>query len=382
MLKKISLIVLIFTVLSMASYSAPLFPDVPADQWARDAVAQLAAKGLIEGYPDGTFKGDRYSTRWEVAMVLARLLAKTEQVESAFASKDDAETLKKLLVEYKEELEAFGVRVDALEKGYAVLDKRVDDLEKIKFYGNLDMLYLGQQVGGQLATAGQLNAFSVNDWTNGRPISNGRAVSAKSILGLVTNFDGIKSGAEFAGYYGYGDPAVDNYWGVTPQYFSNPFTAASGGGGVVSMNNPFSKLSFDNFWFKHEKSKIRAIAGTYNPELMNKHVLLGEPNPNINAPFILPFYGANVSGNFTWVLKNPVYYEIMYSRMPSASNAANPNLNYYQTPLISAAMGYDFKCGKTDGKLSFTVVNVNNDRITNGTVQAVGLINIDRKSVV
>ena len=61
------------------AFAAPLFPDVPENHWARDAVATLAAKGIVEGYPDGTFKGDRAATRWEVAMVVARLLAKMEQ---------------------------------------------------------------------------------------------------------------------------------------------------------------------------------------------------------------------------------------------------------------------------------------------------------------
>ncbi|CAN0474385.1 unnamed protein product, partial [Phaeothamnion confervicola] len=59
---------------AMPAFAAPLFPDVKDDHWAKDAVAALAAKGLLEGYPDGTFKGDRAATRWEVAMIVARLL--------------------------------------------------------------------------------------------------------------------------------------------------------------------------------------------------------------------------------------------------------------------------------------------------------------------
>ncbi|MFX8106576.1 S-layer homology domain-containing protein, partial [Acinetobacter baumannii] len=68
--------------------SAPMFPDVP-DMWAKDAVAALAAKGILEGYPDGTFKGDRAATRYEVAMIVARLLAKMEQEHATFATKAD-----------------------------------------------------------------------------------------------------------------------------------------------------------------------------------------------------------------------------------------------------------------------------------------------------
>ena len=65
------LVAALFFVLVAPAFSAPLFGDVPDEHWARDAVANLAAKGLVEGYPDGTFKGDRAATRYEMAMVIA-----------------------------------------------------------------------------------------------------------------------------------------------------------------------------------------------------------------------------------------------------------------------------------------------------------------------
>lgn len=60
--------------------AAPLFPDLPEEHWARDTVASLAARGLVEGYPDGTFKGDRAASRWELALVVARLLSDAEMI--------------------------------------------------------------------------------------------------------------------------------------------------------------------------------------------------------------------------------------------------------------------------------------------------------------
>src|ERR1700722_3888908 len=75
----------VLTMMIAPAASAPMFPDLPQEHWAKDAVAALAAKGLVEGYPDGTFKGDRAATRYEVAMVVARLLAKIEQEEATFA---------------------------------------------------------------------------------------------------------------------------------------------------------------------------------------------------------------------------------------------------------------------------------------------------------
>ena len=48
------------------------FSDLKSDHWAYDAIITLASFGLVEGYPDGTFGGDRTLTRYEMAMVFAR----------------------------------------------------------------------------------------------------------------------------------------------------------------------------------------------------------------------------------------------------------------------------------------------------------------------
>ena len=52
------------------------FSDVPAGHWAYDAVTQLAADGVIEGYGDGTFLGNRNITRYEMAQMVAKALAR------------------------------------------------------------------------------------------------------------------------------------------------------------------------------------------------------------------------------------------------------------------------------------------------------------------
>jgi len=60
--------------LTTSRVSGPVPADVPWDHWAYDAIGELYDAGLIEGYPDGTFKGSRNLTRYEFAMALARLL--------------------------------------------------------------------------------------------------------------------------------------------------------------------------------------------------------------------------------------------------------------------------------------------------------------------
>lgn len=117
----------VFAVIALVAFAAPAFAanpfmDVPAGHWAYDAVAQLAARGVVSGYPDGAFKGAQPATRYEVASVVARALAK---IDAEKASKQDLEMLKKLVMEFKDELDALGVKVDKLDKRVAVLEDRL-----------------------------------------------------------------------------------------------------------------------------------------------------------------------------------------------------------------------------------------------------------------
>ncbi|MHB2020490.1 MAG: S-layer homology domain-containing protein [Candidatus Xenobia bacterium] len=148
---------------SMPATSAPMFPDVPQEHWAKDAVAALAAKGLVEGYPDGTFKGDRAATRYEVAMIVARLLAKIEQEHATFATKADLEALRRLVNQLKDELDALGVRVQNLENNVGRLDKRVTELERIRFYGWNDSRFVSQGFLNNGLTVGSGGAVVTNN---------------------------------------------------------------------------------------------------------------------------------------------------------------------------------------------------------------------------
>jgi hypothetical protein len=96
--------------------------DVPLNHWAYDAIGQLAAQGILSGYPDGTYKGKQPTTRYEMASALARALA---VVDLTKASKADVEMLKRLVIEFKDELDALGVKVDELDKRVAVIESRL-----------------------------------------------------------------------------------------------------------------------------------------------------------------------------------------------------------------------------------------------------------------
>lgn len=102
------------------------FSDVPADHWAYDAVAQLADDGVIEGYGDGTYRGQNEITRYEMAQMVAKAMAKEDQVNAQQKAMID-----RLAAEFSEELNNLGVRVSNLES-------RIDN---VKWEGELRYTY-------------------------------------------------------------------------------------------------------------------------------------------------------------------------------------------------------------------------------------------------
>ena len=105
------------------------FSDVPAGHWAYDAVTQLAAKGIVEGYGDGTYLGNRNITRYEMAQMVAKAMA------SNIAKGSDKAALDRLAAEFAEELNNLGVRVSNLEK-YA---------DKVKWSGKIEYTYTSER---------------------------------------------------------------------------------------------------------------------------------------------------------------------------------------------------------------------------------------------
>ncbi len=130
-----------------SAYAANPFSDVPAGHWAYDAVNKLAAEGVVDGYPDGTYGGDKLMTRYEMAQIVAKAMAKGANVD-------------KLAAEFADELDSLGVRV-------ANLEKKADN---VKITGQIRMSYRdndNDQAGnsGRLRTRLFLNGQINEDWT-------------------------------------------------------------------------------------------------------------------------------------------------------------------------------------------------------------------------
>ena len=128
MKKRLALVLVLVLMASAATTAlASPFADVPADHWAYDSVAELAAAGLIEGYPDGTYGGARMMTRYEAAMVFARAL---NRLESQIDNNNLLPELDKIKAELMAEIEAQMAAADkpvveAIET--KIIEQRIDE---------------------------------------------------------------------------------------------------------------------------------------------------------------------------------------------------------------------------------------------------------------
>ena len=122
-----------------SAYAANPFSDVPAGHWAYDSINKLAAAGVIEGYGDTTFGGDKLMTRYEMAQIVAKAMAKGANVD-------------KLAAEFADELDNLGVRV-------ANLEKKADN---VKVTGEMRYLY------EDFKDASYANELRSRIWVNGQ----------------------------------------------------------------------------------------------------------------------------------------------------------------------------------------------------------------------
>jgi hypothetical protein len=107
---KVALAALLACSAFSASAASP-FSDVDNNDWSYKAVAELSAQGVVDGYPDGSFKGNKEISRFETAQIVARLLAKENSLNN-----EQKASVHKLANAYSDELKQLGVRVDNVEK--------------------------------------------------------------------------------------------------------------------------------------------------------------------------------------------------------------------------------------------------------------------------
>ena len=199
------------------AFAANPFSDVTPDSWAYQAVSQLANAGIVNGYPDGTFKGQNNITRYEMAQMVAKAMANQDR-----ANAEQQAMINRLADEFSNELNNLGVRVARLEDrvgnvkvtGDARLRYRDAEHAKSKFDARARVqfnakvndrtdavvrLTSGNFELGNSTTGGNANATIDRAYVNHK---FGERVSLKAgrfgqVVGGGLAFDGTFDGAQF-----------------------------------------------------------------------------------------------------------------------------------------------------------------------------------------
>lgn len=283
----------------VSALAANPFSDVSTDDWAYQAVSDLSDQGVVEGYPDGTFKGERNITRYELAQIIARLMAKEDQLNA-----EQRAILDKLAGEYADELANLGVRVSNLEKkvgniswsGDAKMwyvnnskETRPDDWRgrmRIKVRGQVnDSTYVQGRLKTQMwfKNPKDSDGQTSMDWL----YVNHTFGDANVTLGLmpVTIYDGFMFDSTLKGAkLAYGKDAfdvslsfgrlVDNEWIYKSSTFDAVLAEAGYDFGAAKLRAAYVKLPgdkgketahFDNMWSTHLSIPVKdfQIFGEY-----------------------------------------------------------------------------------------------------------------------
>ena len=142
--KLVASLVSCFVLGSVSAYAANPFSDVEPSSWAYQSVEQLASAGIINGYPDGTFKGNKDITRYEMAQMVAKAMANQDR-----ANAEQQAMINRLADEFSNELNTLGVRVAKLE----------DQVGNVKVTGNYRLRYRGSQLKNDAYAYGKHSSF-------------------------------------------------------------------------------------------------------------------------------------------------------------------------------------------------------------------------------
>lgn len=231
----IMFLVLAFVLCIAGTAFAGPFADVPANSWVYNAVNQLAKAGIVEGYGDGTFRGDKEMTRYEMAIVVAKAMERSDKADAA-----NKALIEKLATEFAQELNTLGVRV-------ATLETKVSDLEKIKFSG--DFRLQNRTIENKVVSP---DGFKQGSWDQLR-IRLNFTYQIDDNTTLFTRFaDRNDFGVQDTATYAYGDNSVMDQYGVkiTDGDWTYKFgrqDAKLGQGGIIGVGSdaPAIESKFD-----------------------------------------------------------------------------------------------------------------------------------------
>ena len=232
-LKSSSLLFLLSVGMTASVFASTPYDDVPLDHWAYDAVKTLTQDGIIEGYPDGLFRGEQPITRFEMAKMIREAVVREDSI-----NEKDRQLLDKLAKEYKEELKGFNVRVVELER----------KIGNVRWNGYIRYRYVGDTVS---ASGGGNNMMAMF----GGGGNNDTRHKSRLSYATVTLEPDIKIAPHWTGHLRM-NYNIDLRSGGNSS--DNTFSGASddGGGGIMAMfggGNSFKgrrvkEFSLDRLW--------------------------------------------------------------------------------------------------------------------------------------
>ncbi len=274
------------------------FKDVPTDHWAYQAITDLQQHGILQGYPDGYFRGKRSLTRYEFAVSLDRMLKNLPSTPGpagdvgpagpegpagpqgpAGMTPDELSELSRLTAEFKTDLATLGVNVRAVQSRLSRLTARVDALQQ-----RIDHMPV---IKGDLfvGMASSLSRHSFYDYSGAfHPGASSLTNSVNVVHDLHLNISmKFKGGASFAV-----EPVLSNYL----SYTDNGKTEQGG----IPAANPASS----------EKEQATLYKAYFTAPVLGGDLVLGRFGekltpltyfrPNHDVYFNLPWYQ-----NFEWI---------------------------------------------------------------------------------
>ena len=216
------------------AFAANPFSDVTPNDWAYQSVAQLAAAGVINGYPDGTFKGQNNITRYEMAQMVAKAMA-----NEARANAEQQAMINRLADEFASELNNLGVRV-------ATLENKVGN---VKVTGDVRLKYEGYEKEGQFS---KTNASKKSKFDYRGRIQFNAQVNENTSAVIR-----IKGSNEF-GNTGSASVSADRVY--VAHKFGKDTTAVAGRFGAFVGNGLIYDDTFDGAALAYDNGKFSALA--------------------------------------------------------------------------------------------------------------------------
>lgn len=281
--------------------------DVQPTDWAFQALQSLVERyGCIAGYPDGTFRGNRAATRYELAAALNACL---DQISDKFATKEDLEAVKALQEEFRTELATLKGRVDGLEA-------RTKTLEAQQFSTTT-------KLSGEVIFSGA-QVFTDNDrrvLATGTPaqFANAAALNSRFFSGyrVRLNFDTSFTGQDRLRVRLQASEVASTQ---TASGTNMGRLGFDGGAGVDA-----GKFELDDLWYRFpigKKAKVTVIAKS------------GEFNDFVGDTFN-PYLSSSGTGSISRFARfNPIY------RFASSNGAAGVVVNYKFNDKFATSFGY------------------------------------------